>query len=209
MGATERAKLASLLSELPPGARSAALALRFKDVDTFGHCVRVSAVADAIGRSLGLSEAILLELRQAALVHDVGKIGQPDAVLRKPAKLTEEELESMRGHPEAGALILAASGAGRLAVLVLRHHERVDGQGYPGRRFDGGIPEASRIIAVADSYDALRSARRYHGRLTRSQTMEIILSESGTKLDPDACDALARIEAEWPWPSGEEAPALA
>ena len=142
--------------------RALAAALDARDPYTAGHSERVSALSVEMGRALGLDETDLGTLRLGALLHDIGKIGVPDEVLRKPETLTGPEFELIRAHPVIGARILRSIPflAPHLPIVEL-HHERPDGEGYPyGLRGDA-IPLAARIVHVADAYDAMTSARAY------------------------------------------------
>ncbi len=155
-----------------------------------------------IGQEMRLPAGRLRALAQGALLHDVGKIGVPDAILHKPGPLTDEERAVIEEHPARGDQILAASfpDAGERAV-IRHHHERWDGRGYPDRLAGVAIPAEARIAAVADVYDALRSERSYRGALSREQARAYIQENAGTHFDPACADALLavadRCEAEF------------
>ena len=142
--------------------RALALALDARDPYTAGHSERVSVLSVAIGRTLNLPPAELEILRLGALLHDIGKIGVPDDVLRKPGTLTPAEYDKIKEHPVLGARILRSVPflASHIPIVEL-HHERPDGQGYPHGLRDEDIPLAARIVHVADAYDAITSARAY------------------------------------------------
>jgi putative nucleotidyltransferase with HDIG domain len=155
--------------------RALAAALDARDPYTSGHSERVSALSVEIGRTMQLTEADLDILRLGALLHDIGKIGVPDEVLRKPSALTASEFELIRAHPVIGARILRSIPflAAHLPIVEL-HHERPDGRGYPYGLTADAIPMTARIVHVADAYDAMTSARAYRpGRLPHEALSEI------------------------------------
>jgi len=171
-----------------------AAATEAKDPDTKGHTVRVAEVAVAIGREMGLSYERLRTLARSGLLHDVGKIMIPDAVLLKPGPLDDAEWEIMKQHPSLGLDILQKLGTlQREAEILIAHHERWNGQGYPRGLVGEEIPLEARIISVADTFDALVSDRPYRRGLPRSQALDILQSESGTHLYPPAVSAFMRI----------------
>ena len=143
-----------------------ATALDARDPYTAGHSQRVADLSVAIGRQMQLSDADLETLRLGALLHDIGKIGVSDAVLRKPTKLTADEFEQIKLHPTLGARILKPLRFldAQLAIVEL-HHERPDGRGYPHGLKGDEIPMFARIVHVADAFDAMTSARAYRGAL--------------------------------------------
>ncbi|HZP39469.1 MAG TPA: HD-GYP domain-containing protein [Methylomirabilota bacterium] len=159
-------------------------ALEAKDAYTRGHSERVAALARRMALGAGLSAAAADTIAQAGLLHDLGKISIPEHVLRKPGPLTPEEWAVMRQHPVVGAQIVApleffADGA----IIVRHHHERHDGTGYPDGLRGDLIPLGSRIVAVADVYDALTSDRPYRERLTREEAVWRLRAEAGRTLD--------------------------
>lgn len=161
-------------------------ALEAKDPYTRGHSERVAQLARRLARARGLSEAGVQVVAQAGLLHDLGKIGIPEAVLRKPGPLTSGEWELMRQHPVVGAQIVApleffAEGA----LIVRHHHERMDGSGYPDRLVGEAIPLGARIVAVADVYDALTSDRPYRSRLPPPQVIAQLRAQAGHTLDEE------------------------
>ncbi len=195
-----RKLVGALLHELQNGYESILLAydgaISLKDAYTGGHGRRVSACAERIAAALGQAPAEVREVREAALLHDLGKIGVADAILTKPASLDAKELEAMREHPIAGARILEAIPAlSRHARAVRHHHERYDGTGYPAGLASEGIPLQARIIAAADVWDALTSDRSYRRALTKEAAMAELVSLSGTHLDPQVVAALRRSMA--------------
>jgi HD-GYP domain-containing protein (c-di-GMP phosphodiesterase class II) len=165
-------------------------AIEAKDVATLGHVRRVSAYALAIGRRLGLSPAELRSLAIAADLHDVGKIGVPDSILGKPGKLTEQEFAEMQRHTGRGYDIATRIGALReIAPVIRAHHERMNGSGYPDALRGEEIPMAARIIAVADSYDAMTSHRPYRGAMTHGEAVKELQRVSGVELDARCVEA--------------------
>lgn len=173
-----------------------AAATEAKDPQTKGHTVRVAEVAVAIGREMGLPHPILRVLARAGLLHDIGKLGIPDAILLKPGPLTPEEKQVMNQHPMMGLDILARVGKLRREAEVLSaHHERMDGHGYPHGLAGEEIPLEARILAVADVFDALVSDRPYRKGMPREEALRIVVESSGTHLDPPAVAALQRMLA--------------
>lgn len=145
-----------------------------------------------------MDESDLGDLETAALLHDIGKIGIPDAILNKPAKLTEDEYELMKKHPEYGwAVLRQVPGMDRASLLILHHHESYDGRGYPGGLKADEIPIGSRIVSVIDSFDAMVSNRPYRNGLPFEEAERRLLEASGTQFDPSVVKIflpLARAE---------------
>jgi putative nucleotidyltransferase with HDIG domain len=168
---------AQLLSEL-------AAELEARDPWTHGHSRRVAAHAVAIAVQMGLSERQVAIVRAAAVLHDVGKINTPRAVLHKPARLTQVELGLIELHPVDGAEIVSSLGNPELTAIVRHHHERLDGSGYPDRLRGNEIPLGARIVAVADTFDAITSTRPYRPARTHDRALQILEEEAGTRLDP-------------------------
>ncbi len=173
-------------------------ALDTRDVETHGHSARVAELSLEIGRAMGVkpNSREWLDLGHGATLHDVGKIGVPDAILRKPGPLTPDEWEVIRTHPMHGYRML--SGVRFLssaAELVLCHHERFDGGGYPRRLKGEEIPLAARIFAVADTYDAITSERPYKAARSEAEACAEILRHSGTQFDPRVVEILLRLKS--------------
>jgi putative two-component system response regulator len=183
------------LEELSTGAiRALADALDAKCDYTSGHSVRVSRFAVMIGKQLGLGEADLRDLELAGVLHDIGKIGVPESILWKPAKLTPEERAIMSNHPVKSAQIIGElKGLKRTREYVLHHHEFIDGSGYPDQLAGEEIPFGARIILVADAYDAMTTDRPYRQAIGHHGAIAELRKRSGTQFDPRAVDAL--IEA--------------
>lgn len=160
-------------------------AIDAKDAYTNGHSLRVAEYAQEIARRAGYEGRALKDLYMAALLHDVGKIGIPDTIINKQTSLSDEEALLMRNHPVTGAKILSNIGDyPQLAVGARYHHEHYDGSGYPDGLKGEEIPEAARIIAVADSYDAMASRRSYRDVLPQATIRADIEKNSGTQFDP-------------------------
>jgi len=152
---------------------------------TAGHATRVTALALELGRVLGLGEEDMAVLNRGGLLHDIGKIGVPAAILDKPDTLDADEERVMRSHPEMGARILAPIAAYHLAIpLVLYHHEKWNGTGYPHGLAGVKIPYLARVLAVADVWDALTSTRPYRKAFTLNAALEVIRDGAGTHFDP-------------------------
>lgn len=161
-------------------------ALEAKDQFTADHSLRVSDMAEQICKAISLSETQTEMIHMAAHVHDIGKIGIPDAILVKPGPLDHEEWLQIRRHPRIGAEILNQStGLGEIARIVLHHHERWDGKGYPDGVRGCDIPLGSRIIAVCDSIDAMIGKRPYRAPLSQAECREEIRRNSGVMYDPN------------------------
>ncbi len=172
--------------------RALAAALDARDPYTAGHSDRVSVLSVAIGRTLSLSADDLEVLRLGALLHDIGKIGVPDDVLRKPGALTDAEFEFIRQHPVLGARILrSVPFLARHIPIVELHHERPDGRGYPTGLRGDDIPLAARIVHVADAYDAMTSARAYRGARPSGDALRELWRCAGTEFHAEIVGALA------------------
>ena len=173
--------------------RSLTAAIDAKDAYTFGHSERVARAAVELGRELGLQEDELSDIYLAGLLHDIGKIGVRDEVLTKRGPLTDEEFKHIQQHPVIGHRILADLHAiSHLLPGVLYHHERYDGAGYPEGLKGDGIPLLARILAVADSFDAMNTSRPYRTAMPPERVDEILRQGSGTQWDPLIIDAYVR-----------------
>jgi HD-GYP domain-containing protein (c-di-GMP phosphodiesterase class II) len=190
-GDLTQGRRAELLSEL-------AAELESCDPYTHGHSRRVARHAVIIAVRMGLGERQVAVIRAAAALHDVGKINTPRAVLHKPGRLTEVELALIELHPVDGAEIVSTLGDAELTAMVRHHHERLDGTGYPDGLTGEDIPLGARIIAVADTFDAITSTRPYRPARTHDAAMEILDGEAGTRLDPAGVRALQAYYAEGP-----------
>src|SRR5437588_2138083 len=190
-GEETRGRRAQLLSEL-------AAELEARDPYTHGHSRRVARHAVVIAIRIGLPEQQVATIRAAAALHDVGKINTPRAVLHKPGRLTDVELGLIELHPVDGAEIVSTLGDPELTAMVRHHHERRDGTGYPDGLSGDEIPLGARIIAVADTFDAITSTRPYRPARTHDAAMEILAGEAGARLDPAGVSALRAYYAEAP-----------
>ena len=190
--ATERANQLEILSvEM---VETLARTIDAKDRYTNGHSFRVSEYSVALARKLGWSEEEVQELEREALLHDIGKIGVPDAVLNKPGRLTDEEFEVIKSHTTVGRTILEGlDGMEKTAEVAAYHHERFDGRGYPEGRKGKDIPKHARIISIADSYDAMHSDRVYRKALPDDVIREELKKGSGTQFDPDYLPAFLEL----------------
>jgi putative nucleotidyltransferase with HDIG domain len=167
--------------------------LEEKDSYTHGHSIRVAEYAVLMAQEVGLSEVEVREVELSALFHDVGKIGIPDNVLLKPARLTRAEFEIMKSHPVRSARILEKiSHLRNLIPGIKYHHERYDGLGYPEGLAADAIPLYARIILIADTYDAMTSTRPYRLALDREVAFAELRSCSGTQFDPNLVDAFIK-----------------
>jgi len=177
-------------------ARSLAVALGERDSNTLLHSDRVVRLAIEIGSHLNLSERELEVLAMGAQFHDIGKIGIPDNVLSKPAVFEASEWAIMKQHPLIGERIVRAIGdkySPEVAQVVRHHHENFNGSGYPDGLAGEDIPLCSRIIALADNYDAMAVSRPYHKARTHQEVMNILHDDAGTKHDPELLQAFCVV----------------
>jgi HD-GYP domain-containing protein (c-di-GMP phosphodiesterase class II) len=181
-------------SELLAGVvRALTSAIDAKDPYTRGHSDRVARIAVRLAQELGYDAKTFNTIYLSGLLHDIGKIGINDAVLRKPGKLTESEYEHIKQHVEIGHRILVdLKKLDDVLPVVLHHHESWDGQGYPGRLALEGIPQQARIVAVADAYDAMGSDRPYRKGLPDAKIDEIFHAGAGKQWDPQVVEAFFR-----------------
>jgi HD domain len=186
--------------------RALTQAVEAKDAYTEGHLRRVSEYAVSVGEKLGLRGQDLETLHHASLLHDIGKIGIPEDVLRKEGPLTPQEIALMRRHPEIGARMLEKLDVlNDAAPLVLHHQERFDGvrsghyPGYPGGLAGDAIPLGARIIAVVDAFDAMTTDRPYRAALPVEEAVAVLRRERGKQFDPRVVDAFLDSLAERPW----------
>lgn len=168
-----------------------------KDPSTEGHTRRVALLAVAIGERLGLPEGRLRQLALGGLLHDVGKLSVPNAILNKPGRLTDEEYAEIRRHPGAGRQLLSELGGFSKLVLDLveSHHERLDGDGYPNRVTAAELDIAVRILTVADVYDALTADRVYREAWSSERALALLDDEAGLAFDPGCVAALRQVVA--------------
>ena len=171
-----------------------ALTIDAKDRYTNGHSFRVAAYSEAFARRLGMPEEECRNIRQEAMLHDVGKIGVPDEVLNKPGRLTDEEFGRIKSHTRIGGSILKQSSVMQGAADVAKyHHERYDGSGYPDGKKGEEIPLHARIVSIADAYDAMRSDRIYRKGLDPETIHKELIRCRGTQFDPAMIDAFLEM----------------
>ena len=168
--------------------------LALRDEATAMHSMRVAQWAVLLADECGLVYRGALVPRRGALLHDIGKLGVPDAVLYKPGPLDDAERTLVNAHPESGyALLRAVEPLMGIAHLVRHHHERWDGRGYPGGLAGEEIPRGARLLAVCDTFDAMTSDRPYRQGMARETALAVIGHAAGSQLDPDATTAFLRI----------------
>ncbi len=169
-------------------------ALDLRDDETAGHSARVARYCHEIGKAIGCSAEQLAEFARGAYVHDIGKIAIPDVILRKPAKLTAEEVEVMKTHTWIGYnILIEVPGFTQAAEVVLAHHERWDGRGYPRGLKGAKSPLGARVFTVADTLDAMTNDRPYRKALPFSTALDEITRESGKQFDPKIVQAFLSI----------------
>ena len=167
-------------------------ALEARDAYTHGHSKRVTRHSERVARELGMPQELVAKVRIAAAVHDVGKINTPRGVLTKPGRLDDREFEIVKQHPVDGAAMVRDLGDADITAMVRHHHERLDGTGYPDRLAGDEIPLGARIIAVADTFDAMTSSRPYRAACKHKKALDVLAKESGAQLDPAAVAAFMR-----------------
>jgi putative nucleotidyltransferase with HDIG domain len=161
---------------------------------TAGHSTRVTKMALKIGSVLAISPKKLDDLHRAALLHDIGKVGIPLSILDKPGALDDEEYAMIKKHPSIGARILEPIASYKnILPMVLQHHERFDGKGYPDGLSGDEIDIGARILAVADVFDAIKSDRPYRKGMALERVIDIITEEAGRQFDPVVVDAFLEI----------------
>jgi diguanylate cyclase (GGDEF)-like protein/putative nucleotidyltransferase with HDIG domain len=192
-----------------------ALAIDAKDQTSQQHIKRLELFATALARELGMSEGHIQGVRTAALLHDIGKLAVPEHILSKPGPLTSEEFQKIRAHPKIGAEIISSVPFPYpVAPLILSHHERWDGKGYPEGLKGEEIPLGARILTVVDYFDAVMAERPYHKPLAMDATIGLLKQEAGKALDPNVVQAFLRllpsllVEAGRLGLQGDETPAL-
>ncbi|HWX97024.1 MAG TPA: HD-GYP domain-containing protein [Solirubrobacteraceae bacterium] len=166
--------------------------LEARDAYTHGHGQRVARHATRIARAMHLSPVEIAKIQTAAAVHDVGKLYTPRQILNNPHRLTDAEYEVAKRHSVWGARMLSTVGDEEITAMVRHHHERIDGHGYPDGLAGSAIPLGARIIAVADTFDAITSSRAYRSACTQKKALDVLADEAGTQLDPAAVAAFGR-----------------
>lgn len=168
--------------------------LDLKDLNTGVHSTRLAEWGLRVGQELGLDENTLRNLEVAALLHDIGKVGIPDAILRKPSKLNPEEYALIKKHPDYGwAVLRMLPGFESAALDILHHHESVDGSGYPAGLRSSEIPIVSRIVCVIDAYDAMVSSRPYRKGLPFREAARRLIASRGTQFDATVVNSFLPI----------------
>ncbi len=171
-------------------------AAEYRDDDTGDHILRISGYCGLVARALRLPEDECSFIERASPMHDVGKIGIPDAILLKPGKLTPEEWEVMKTHTTVGASMLSGSSAPLVKLaekIALTHHEKWNGTGYPHGLAGADIPLAGRIVAVCDVFDALMSDRPYKKAWELERALDVLKADSGSHFDPDCVEAFFQV----------------
>ena len=165
-----------------------------RDKETKGHSERVAILAKALAEEMQLAQDDIETIHIAGLFHDVGKIGIPDSILLKNGSLTKEEFMTIKGHPAEGERIIVSYAPFKNLLKIVRgHHERYDGTGYPDGKAGNDICLGARIIAVADSFDAMMSNRTYRRGLGFDKTMDELVKGKGTQFDPAIVDAFLKL----------------
>lgn len=179
--------------------RALGAAIDLRDPETEDHCARVAEQSVILGRALGMTDKELLNLRRGAYLHDVGKIGVPEGILGKPGPLTEEEYEIVRLHPLLGfRLISHITFLRGSSDVILYHHERFDGRGYPHGLRGKQIPLAARVFSVIDTMDAMLHDRSYRDALSYAELIEELTRNAGTQFDPEIVAKFSEIpHEEW------------
>jgi HD-GYP domain-containing protein (c-di-GMP phosphodiesterase class II) len=168
--------------------------LDLRDLNTGVHSTRLAEWGLRVARDLGVAEECMPDLEMGALLHDIGKIGVPDNVLNKPGRLTAEEYEIVKRHPEFGwTVIRNLPGLERTSLYVLHHHENFDGTGYPARLRGSETPIGARIVSVIDAFDAMVSSRPYRAGLPLEEAIKRLHQSSGTQFDPDVVKSFVRF----------------
>jgi len=162
---------------------------------TGGHCRRVSSYAAGVAQQMGLPGEQVARIRRAGAIHDIGKMEMPAEIVNKPGPLSEEERAVVQKHSAVGARMVQGLGDSRLTAIVRHHHERLDGTGYPDRLAGAEIPLGARIIAVADTFDAVASTRAYRLGRQHREALDLLDAEAGTQLDPEVVRAFHRYHS--------------
>ncbi len=182
-------------------AQSIMATVKTKDIETFEHCVRVSRMSRLLSDAAGLSATDSRVVEYAGLFHDIGKVGVPDSILMKPAKLTDHEYEVMKSHPVLSVEILKPISHVEFFSQTLpgvrHHHERYDGRGYPDGLMGEKIPLASRIILVVDTFDAMTWSRPYRKGLPWEVAYKELLEFSGRQFDPKLVEVFLKAHPLW------------
>ncbi len=169
-------------------------ALELRDKETEGHSERVTQLTVQLAEAMGFGSTDLIDIRRGALLHDIGKMGTPDAILHKPGSLTEEERKIIQEHPQdAYEMLKQIDYLQRALEIPYCHHEMWDGKGYPRGLKGEEIPISARMFSIVDVWDALRSDRPYRKALPRAEVIDYLKSKSGSHFDPKVVDAFLQI----------------
>jgi putative nucleotidyltransferase with HDIG domain len=173
--------------------------IELKDPYTRGHSERVAYYANSLAQETGMfTSEELNSFNYACLLHDIGKVNIPDSILMKPGRLTKEEFEIIKTHPQVGAkAIEKVSGLGNNIEIVKSHHERWDGKGYPDQLKGNEIPYIARIVSIADAFDAMTSSRSYRAAMPVEEAYKRIIEGKGTQFDPDLVEQFKKVFSEW------------
>lgn len=173
--------------------------IELKDPYTRGHSERVAFYAKSLAKATGkYTKEDLRLFTYACLLHDIGKVNIPDAILMKPGKLSKEEYEIIKTHPEVGAeAIMQVQGLGESIDIIKSHHERWDGKGYPERLKENDIPFLARIVSIADAFDAMTSSRSYRSAMPVEEAFGNIIEGKGTQFDPQLVETFKEVFPEW------------
>jgi len=186
--------VATHASELLASLLTMAWFVEARDPYTGGHLWRVSRYAQLLAERGCFSNADIARISLGGFLHDLGKVGVPDAILRKPGRLTEDEYAVIQTHPEIGSRMLSGHPLAYLVQdAVLLHHERPDGRGYPHRLVGSAIPEMARIVGICDAFDAMTSYRPYRSALPRDEAIAIIHEHRGTQFDTQFADGFVAL----------------
>jgi len=168
-------------------------AVEARGADVEGHASRVADTSCRVGRRMALPDATLDVLRRGALIHDIGKIAIPDAILLKPGPLSADEILRLEEHPVIGERIVRPlRSANELLPIIRHHHERFDGGGYPDGLAGAHIPRLARIVAACDAFDALTTGRPYRPALSAKAALAVLVDGAGIQWDPQVVEALKR-----------------
>jgi HD-GYP domain-containing protein (c-di-GMP phosphodiesterase class II) len=168
--------------------------LDLRDLNTGVHSTRLAEWGMRVGRDLGVEEQRMPDIEMGAILHDIGKVGVPDQVLNKPGRLTPEEYEVIKRHPEFGwSVIRKLPGLEIASLYVLHHHENFDGTGYPAGLSGSAIPIGARIVSVIDAFDAMVSSRPYREGLPVDEAIRRLHASSGTQFDPEVVKSFVQI----------------
>jgi HD-GYP domain-containing protein (c-di-GMP phosphodiesterase class II) len=171
--------------------------LDLRDLGTGVHSTRLAEWAIRVARKLGIPETDMYQLEVAALLHDIGKIGVPDSILKKEGKLTDDERALMNKHPEySWSILRLLPGLEKASLYALHHHESFNGAGYPAGLKGGEIPIGSRIVSVIDAYDAMISNRCYRKGLSHEEAVQRLLASGGSQFDPVVVQTFVEIAKE-------------